>query len=58
LNYIVELVQIDRHAGFGNFARLPSVAQALWLAQHGTRKYSTTTWGKDTKVEIDPNAMK
>jgi hypothetical protein len=58
LNYMVELIEMDRHVGFGSFKTLPSVAQALWLADHGTRKYSTTTWGKNTNVEINSDAIK
>ena len=57
LSYMVDLIDIDRRSGFGTFATLPSVAQALWLIDHGTRNYSTPTWGKDKTIEINSDAL-
>jgi hypothetical protein len=56
-SYTVEFIEIDRQMGFGSFDSLPSVAQALEISR-GPHKYSTTTWGKGSNIEIDPEAMK
>jgi hypothetical protein len=56
--YIVELIDIDRHTGFGSFKSLPGIAQALWLVEHGTRTYSAPTWGKERSIEINSDAIK
>jgi hypothetical protein len=56
--YMVELIDIDQHVGFGNFQTMPGPAQALWLDEHGTRKYSASTWGKGSNIEINSDAVK
>ena len=58
LTYMVELVEIARRVGFGSFQTMPNVAQALKLPDSGTGKYSVTTWGKGSNIEINPNTMK
>jgi hypothetical protein len=58
LTYMVELIDIDRHIGFGSFETMPGPAQTLWLQEHGTRKYSASTWGKGSNIEIDSDAVK
>jgi hypothetical protein len=58
LTYMVELIEIDRRIGFGSFATLPNVAQTLKLPETGTRKYSASTWGKGSNIEINADAMK
>jgi hypothetical protein len=56
-SYMVELIEIDRHVGFGSFDRLPSVAQAVWVNEHAAPKYSTSTWGKKD-ITISDNVVK
>lgn len=56
--YMVELIDIDRHVGFGSFQTLPPPPQAIWLDEHGTRKYSASTWGKGSNIEINTDAVK
>jgi hypothetical protein len=58
LSYMVELIEIDRDVGFGSFDSLPGVAQALEISRTGARKYSTTTWGKGSNIEINSDAIK
>lgn len=58
LNYSVEFITMDRRIGFGSFKTLPTIAQALWQATHGSELYSTGTWGKSTNIELNSNAIK
>jgi hypothetical protein len=58
-DYIVELVDIDRHTGFGSFKTLPTIAQAIWLSQNGPRTYVAHTWGNEkTKIEVFTDTAK
>jgi hypothetical protein len=57
-SYMVELIEMDRHVGFGSFASLPPVGQAVWLNEHGTPKYSSSTWGKKQDIVINSDAAK
>ena len=57
-SYMVELIEIDRHVGLGSFATLPPVAQAVWLNEHGTPRFSTSTWGKNRNINLNSDVVK
>jgi len=56
--FMVESIDIDHRDGFTAFKTLPNIAQALWLAEKGTRTYSSSTWGKNKNISINSDAIK
>jgi hypothetical protein len=57
-SYMVELIAIDRHVGYGSFKTLPSVNQSMWLLDHGPRRYESGIWGNEKAINIFTDSSK
>jgi hypothetical protein len=58
-SFMVEMIDMDRHTGLGNFQTLPTVGQAIALSQNGRRTYIARTWGDEKKhIEVFSDGKK
>jgi hypothetical protein len=57
-NWMVSLVALDQSAVYPTFDAFPTPAAAFALVNRGKRLAWVTTWGKNTNVNITPEALK
>jgi hypothetical protein len=58
-SFMVEIIDVDRHTGRGNFQTLPTFGQAIALSQNGRRTYVAHTWGDEKKhIEVFSDGKK
>ncbi|WP_324807099.1 hypothetical protein SH584_11155 [Sphingomonas sp. LY29] len=56
--YSVQMMMMDRNEGLGAFASLPPATQAMQLVESGKIVFSSTTWGKGSRISIDAGSIK